>query len=118
MQLNNTFNLSDCGDSVELHNGTKITIDYKTLTNGTKIESYVRYECNPGYLLDYEHYASGYSAHLHLFCMHGMEGELPNWNQTTLPQCLIGKTNKTTIIMRLVQFYCLRTKVVNYVLYN
>ena len=65
-------------------------IETKRLSDGSIVESFVRYECDPGHLLDAGYFAIGYDAHVNLFCMHGMDG-IPKWNQTSLPECLAGK---------------------------
>ena len=83
----------DCGDSAELQKGvTKFNFSL-SLTDGSEVETYVGYECSPGYLLDSEHHATGYNAHLDMVCIHGIDEEMPNWNGTYLPQCLLGKTS-------------------------
>ena len=88
----------DCGEASEIEDGTKLTLDSKTLEDGSIIETYARYQCNPGYLLNSGSFATGYNAHLHLFCAHDMDGEMPKWNQTSLPECLAGKAAVSLVI--------------------
>ena len=90
----------DCGEASEIEDGTKLTLDSKMLEDGSVIESYIRYQCNPGFLLNSGSFATGYNAHLHLFCANGMDGEMPKWNQISLPECLAGKTEVSVVISR------------------
>ena len=73
--------------SPDIGNATKMVVGLETLTNGTKVESIVRYECEDGYLLDWVHNSSMINSHISILCLHG----LADWSHTTLPQCIARK---------------------------
>ena len=78
---------SDCGKSDNIANGTKLSVSSKLLSDGSTIESQVRYTCRHGFYLD----STPFASHLDVFCMHDADGT-PIWSQKSLPKCLAGKT--------------------------